>query len=758
MGVKYSMGIMNYCSHDPACALIKVDGSDIDMIFAEEGFLSRKKKSYQFPIRSIKYCLDYFGIKMSDVDVLTVDFMDHRRFFKTSNNYRLLIGDYFRSKLKIDVEKINYVESHHYAHALTAFWPSGFSEAAVLVVDGLGSEQQTHSVYYMDSSGMIDRLYEQKGVGIGSLYSLGTSALGFESGEEGKTMGLAPYGRDQQEMDKDLPDLKGDFNGFMTDYSKQIWRNPSPQLKFSINSPKSKKDIYEPYFSRFAYNLQKETERCLLHLANEALSVTRSKNLCFAGGVALNCVANNCIQNLNSLDSFWIQPAAGDTGIPIGLALAGLEKLGFKLSELLTPLNRKKLSIPYSIDKAPLETLYKNDLNLLLVKHKIKTSKLDSDLIAKKIEDKMIVALFSSGIELGPRALGHRSFLADSRSSEMKELLNKKIKHREGYRPFAPMVLKEDFNLYFDSKVDDHPYMLQAPFCKEKALLEVPAICHVDETARVQTITKEAGFVYEILKNYKKNTNVSVIINTSFNDNDEPIVFTKLDAVCSFLRCNADVLILEDSFLERKDILNIVDFRLDLEKLQKKLREEYFLKAIEELTFVSLEENVNNLINFIFINNKLSNAYNDDRILNNLIDFLFNRNNKKMLYLDEYHFTKISQLLESLGHSFSNVIGKFTIIDDTFLSGSIMDSNSEFILYNFSAYFYNIHLKNEIINFNTISSFYHLQDKIIKVPVISFSDHREKLNFKSCVLKSYENDLQSNISEFFDFVSDSTNK
>ena len=212
----FSMGIMNYCSHDPACALIKVDDSKIEFIQAEEGFLSRKKKSYQFPIRSMKYCLDYFSIKIDDIDSVTFDYMDHRRDFRTSNNYRLLIGDYIRSKLKIPQNKM-FFSSHHYAHALSTFWPSGFDESTVMIVDGLGSEQQTHSIFYMNEDGGKKLEFEQKGVGIGALYSLVTNKLGFDPGEDGKTMGLAPYGKKHFNYDKILPSLKGKFFDLFTD-------------------------------------------------------------------------------------------------------------------------------------------------------------------------------------------------------------------------------------------------------------------------------------------------------------------------------------------------------------------------------------------------------------------------------------------------------------------------------------------------------------------------------------------------------------
>ncbi|MDC0058236.1 hypothetical protein OAJ21_03450, partial [Pelagibacteraceae bacterium] len=240
----YSMGIMNYCSHDPGCTLIRLQNNKLDFISSEEGFLSRKKKSYQFPIRSMKYCLDYFNIKIDNLDVLMLDFMDNKRSFKTSNNYRLLIGDYLRSRLKINSEKIKFIKSHHYAHALTAFWPSPFSEAAVMVVDGLGSLQQTTSIFSFNRNGKKRLIFEQLGNGIGELYSLITKKLSFESGEEGKTMGLAPYGRKVKSKIVKNDFLKGSYSDCLIDYSSIIDRHPSPNLKIDIKTPRQKGEVY----------------------------------------------------------------------------------------------------------------------------------------------------------------------------------------------------------------------------------------------------------------------------------------------------------------------------------------------------------------------------------------------------------------------------------------------------------------------------------------------------------------------------------
>ena len=188
----------------------------------------------------MKYCLDYFDISIDNIDVLMLDFMDEERPIKTSNNYRLLIGDFIRSRLKIKKDKIKFVKSHHYAHALTAFWPSPFEEAAVLVIDGLGSRQQTTSIFSFTQDGTQKLIFEQVGNGIGTLYSLITEKLGFEAGEEGKTMGLAPYGRNVQSSDLKSNLFQGTYLDFVVDYSSFVNRHPSPSLKILLETPKQK--------------------------------------------------------------------------------------------------------------------------------------------------------------------------------------------------------------------------------------------------------------------------------------------------------------------------------------------------------------------------------------------------------------------------------------------------------------------------------------------------------------------------------------
>ncbi len=752
----YSMGIMNYCSHDPACCLLKVHDNNIEVAYAEEGFLSRKKKSYQFPIRSMKYCLDYFGIKLSDINVLMLDYMDHKRTFKTSNNYRLLIGDFIRSRLRIDSSKIKFVRSHHYAHALTAFWPSPFEEAAVLVVDGLGSQQQTTSIFSFNTKGTNKLLFEQKGNGIGLLYSLITKQLGFGSGEEGKTMGLAPYGALVDKKFDNYLNLKGTRKGCVVDYSHLVDRSPTAKLKVEIKKPTKKTDVYKDYYTKIAFDLQNETEECLTYLALEAVKKAKSSNLCFSGGVALNCVANNKIQNLSEINNFWVQPASGDSGIPIGLALAGLEEIGIDLKTLMSRKNRDVLSSAYSRDHSPLNNLVDLKVKKLLSENNIHIEKFKPEQIAKSLIKKQIVALYYDGIEIGPRALGHRSFLADARTPKMKDILNAKIKHREGYRPFAPIVLKSDFRNYFISSTDDHPYMLQAPRCTNKALNNVPAICHVDGTARVQTITSENGIIFDILESYKEICGESVIINTSFNDNDEPIVFSKIDAICSFLRCNADVLILGEKIIERQKIPDIHNFKNAAEKLQKKIMERFFDDSIKELTKILKKDKAKTLLQFINLNAELSKIHRIDRVISNFIEFLLLRNINKSIFVDNYHFKIINKLINIFGLQKKDICPKIKIIEDNFKSISEIKEDSDFVLYNISAHFLNKYTRNLFNNPDSLVSFYKLSD--YKINLENF-DSKEKFFVKKnkevvdYIKNTYEHNTKVSIDKFFrDFI------
>jgi len=747
---RYSMGFMNYCSHDPGAALVRIENDNIDYIFAEEGFLSRTKKSYQFPIRSLNYCLDHFGIEIDEVDTFVFDFMDNKRSYRTSDNYRLLLGDFVRSNLKINNKKIQFVDSHHLAHAYTAFYPSGFEEATILVVDGLGSEQQTHSIFKGSINKGIECIFEQKGNGIGTLYTLITRALGFKSGEEGKTMGLAPYGKLFSEIDSQLPSFKGEFNGLITDYSKQLQRNPDPKLRMDLRNCDNPEEIYEPYFSRMAYKLQEETERCLLHLVHEAVKLTGVKNICLAGGVGLNCVANNFIQQCDSVENFFVQPASGDTGLPLGLALYGAASISDNWNKVaVNKTNIHKLQTPYSIDNNPLGSQVDNLISKILKKHQIPQKKFIAKDIGLLLSQEKIVAFFQDGIELGPRALGHRSFLADPRSAKMKEKMNLKIKHREGYRPFAPMVLKEYFDEYFISDTSDHPYMLQAPSCRAKTADEAPAIVHVDNTARVQTVEEKNGSVHSVIKAFHEVTGTPILINTSFNDNNEPIVFTKLDALCCFSRTNADVLVVNNSYILRSDINDQVQFTKDCEEYQSTLGDQIYSQAVISNTFIDESTSSEKLDNLLMHNIELSIYYSNIHVLERLIDFLQDRVKSRKLLLDKYHYDLIKSLQGTLMGKIGDYFPIFEIVNDDFSCLIQVKGSVDLLLYNMSIYLNSEYSKKIFSDNKDIFNFYRSKDKLVKpysqkTPVLD-----KNTSAMSLLMNSYEHKNSLSIKEFF---------
>jgi len=761
MSTNYSMGFMGYCSHDPTVSIVKNEDGIFSHITAEEGSLSRSKKSYQFPIRALNYCLDYFGISIQEIDIFSIDYMDYKRTYRTSNNYRLLIGDYIRANLNIDSSKIQYIDSHHLAHAFTAFYPSTFDEAAVIIVDGLGSEQQTYSIYKASRDSGINKIFEQKGTGIGSLYTrITTEVLGFGPGEEGKTMGLAPYGENYPEQDKLIPSFKGEFNGMIADYSKQLYRAPESRLKIKLEKCTDSSDIYSPYFTRVAYNLQKETERFLLHIVKETVSKTNCNNVCLAGGVALNAVTNNLIQSLDFVENLFIQPSSGDSGIPLGLALSGMNSIVSTEDWIKSIKNKKninQLSSMYSSDLKPLQNEMGGNIKEILHKFNVKVNKFNAQELALKISTGDIISFFQNGIEYGPRALGNRSFLADPRSSEMKKKLNKKIKHREGYRPFAPMVLQDKFDLYFSSSTNYHPHMLQTPYCKKITQEKAPAIVHVDNTARVQTLNEENGNSYKVLKQFEKITGVPILINTSFNDNNEPIVLTELDAMCCFSRTNADALVINDIYINRKDISDIVAFTSECEFIQEEICRNYFANAIIKNTNINGETKTSQMINFLKYNNELSLFQKNLYMHNKLIEFILERDSSRVILLDNYHFRLITEIFNMFG-GHQKYFPNYEIIEDDMTSLKSIREDSDILLYNISIYFYSEYAIKIFKDIKGLNFFYSRSDKLLKLydskldtdsNSNSNSNSNSDSNAIDTMMDSYEVNKNKSIFEFF---------
>jgi len=328
----------------------------------------------------------------------------------------------------------------------------------------------------------------------------------------------------------------------------------------------------------------------------------------------------------------------------------------------------------------------------------------------------------------------------------MKEVMNAKIKHREGYRPFAPAVLAEHFSDYFISKEPHQPYMLEAPQCTPKAIQKVPAVCHVDGSARAMTVSKETGKLTGILRSYYKKTNVPVLINTSFNDNNEPICFTKLDALCCFLRCNADMLVLENNVLERQQIKNSKNLYKYAKKVQKRFQKKYFTKALQELTRITSQQE-KSLFCFLKYNIKLSQFYQNERMNKKLLDFIFFRNPQKIIWMDEYHKDVLEQISKLLGFSMQKYCPKVKIVDDNAMALKKITSNDDFILYNASGFCFERSLKKNHQQSLQSGSFYGLNDKKITGP--NPKSFFQKETNQAVLMQSYEADVTKTIDNFF---------
>ena len=564
---RYIMGLQSISNSNSGAAIVKCsdDGKILDFVAISEERLIRKKYPYVFPVHSIGYCLDYFGLSdLNQIDLLISDYGRTKRWFNSGPTYNISDYDYLKIKFGLNPKKIRII-THHMAHAASTYYTSGFDKAAVLVVDGNGSEMETTS-YFLGKGFDLKQLENYKFHGIGSCYTAVTNwILNFGTGGEGKTMGLAPYGEKHKRVlniNANLDGIKNDFSEFMmrlpySDVLNQVDPiNRINPLKGNYKVCQDKKDLLNPYFSRVAYDIQEETERILLHLAKDLHSKTKLKNLCIAGGVGLNSVSNKIILDKAGFEKIFAFPACSDAGIPFGLAI-----WGYYNCKELGKFKRKKLLFKNTYTG---KIYSQSHILEVLKKYNIPYSEMKLDQVAKLISQGKIVGWFQGGSEYGPRALGHRSILVDSRNKDMKDILNSRVKHRESFRPFAPSILEEYSKEYFDLKCAS-PYMLL--IAKVKKPETVPAISHVDNTARVQTVTKqENGIYYDLIKEFYKITRVPCVLNTSFNDAGEPIVETPEDAIICFLGTDMDYLVLGDYLIEGSKVKEPERIRLNMEK------------------------------------------------------------------------------------------------------------------------------------------------------------------------------------------------
>ena len=548
---KYILGIQCFANYESGAAILKLNEKtkNYEYVAISEERLIRKKYNYDFPLHSIQYCLDKYNIKLSDIDFLVSDIIREPRWIRSGPSYNVKEFDYLKLKFKIDKKKIIQI-SHHLAHAASVYYTSGFKKSSILIVDGNGTDLETNSFWFGEKNKIkLNSVY--KGRGLGQLYgSITRNCLNLGVGGEGKTMGLAPYGnRGKKILDFSLTE----YRGTMTDYSRFMSRQPFTDIlslekkikynKFNVNLPLRKKnqDITKGIWPRIAFDIQCEAERNMTKLGKALEKVDKTKNICVAGGVALNSVANKIMFDKTKFKKIFVFPGCSDAGVPLGLTLWGAYNIPRIKSPRLKKLKNAYTGIEYS----------NNLITSTLNKFKINFKKVTNHEVAKKISLGQVIGWFQGGSEYGPRALGNRSILADSRKAEMRDLVNEKVKHREKYRPFAPSVLEEDAKKYFDLD-QESPYMLLVAKVKKPKL--IPSISHIDNTARVQTVNPNQNRkFYGLIKEFKKITGVGCILNTSFNDAGEPIVETPLDALITFFGTEMDSLVLNNFIIEKLD-------------------------------------------------------------------------------------------------------------------------------------------------------------------------------------------------------------
>ncbi len=587
------LGISAYY-HDSAACLVQ-DGQIVAA--AQEERFTRKKHDYRFPGHAVAFCLEQGGIDASQLDLVTFYDKPLLKFDRLLETYiayapmgfkMFLMGMplWLRQKLHTPREldaglgkkySGRYVfTEHHESHAASAFFPSPFEEAAVLTLDGVG-EWATGSI----ALGRGNRLEMKKELrfphSLGLLYSAFTYFTGFKvnSGEY-KLMGLAPYGEPiyKDLMIEKLLDIKDD-GSFRMDMSyfgychTDVMTTPKMDGLFGGPPRKSETEITQREMD-IAASIQAVTEEIVLKIARYAHELTGARNLTMAGGVALNCVANGRVLREGPFDQVWIQPAAGDAGGALGAAL-------FTWHELLDkPREVKPQDSQYGSLLGPSFTndqirAFLDSVGAVYQFHEDDEKLVDH--VAELIASEKVVGHFSDRAEFGPRALGSRSILGDARSTDMQATMNLKIKFRESFRPFAPAVLREDVDEFFEMRTDENsPYMLLVAPVKDAKRLAVdadgargldklkqqrstvPAITHVDYSARVQTIDMQHHpRFYQIIKRFKDKTGSPVVINTSFNVRGEPIVNTPEDAYRCFMYTNMDALVLENFVMLKPD-------------------------------------------------------------------------------------------------------------------------------------------------------------------------------------------------------------
>jgi len=596
--VKSILGISAFF-HDSAASIV-VDGKIVAA--AQEERFTRKKHDSSYPFNSVEFVLKYSNLKLSEVDQIVFfekPFLKFERLLETYVAFapqgflsfskampiwlkdklfqkNMLFNELKKHDNNFNNDKKIYFSDHHLSHAASAFFPSPFEEAIILTADGVG-EWATTTVALGKGKNLEIKKEIHFPHSLGLLYSAFTYYTGFKvnSGEY-KLMGLAPYGKPIYEniILNNLIDIKEDGSFRLEqkyfNYATGLtMTNDKFNSLFGMKPRNSKKDQLTQFHMDIASSIQKVTEDIMIKLTKSLKEEFNIPNLCLAGGVALNCVANGKILKEKIFDNIWVQPAAGDAGGSLGAALAlwHIEQNNPRTVNLNDDMQGSYLGPEYTQNEIE-EELTKVGAKFQVLKEEDLIEKTSNDLSLGKA-----IGWFQGRMEFGPRALGARSILSDPRSSETQKNLNLKVKYRESFRPFAPSILKEDLKDWFDINVDS-PYMLMVANIKETKIIpmnneqkklfgidklnikrsEIPAVTHVDYSARIQTVHKDTNEKYfKLIQKFKEKTNCPVIVNTSFNVRGEPIVNTPLDAFNCFMGTELDKLAIGNCYLEKKE-------------------------------------------------------------------------------------------------------------------------------------------------------------------------------------------------------------
>lgn len=569
------------CFYHDAAAAIVIDGQLLAA--SNEERFSRKKHDPEIPSGSVNYCLTQAGIEINDLDYIVFYDKPFLKFDRILTGYMATpfisyrpflqaIPLWLRRKIWTEYvigKELNYNGKmlflpHHLSHAAGTFYSSPFEKAAILTIDGVGEwANASYGIGENNSVRLLKEMHYPHSVGL--LYSAITYYLGFRvNSAEYKIMGLAPYGNPRYAdlIESNLVTIHGDgsihlnMKYFKFHHGMTMTGNKMEKL---FGQPRRNPETeLSSFHNDVAASIQKVTEKIVLRMAQHVKKETNMDNLCMAGGVALNCTANGLLLREKLFKNIYIQPASGDAGGAVGAALYVHYKL--------TGDNKEKQ--PFF----NLGPIYEdNEIKSFLKTHNIPyvdcKSNMAAKLIAEEIAQGKIVGIFQGSAEFGPRALGFRSILADPRDNRMKEKINAAVKYREPFRPFAPAVMIEHARDYFECDDKKYPFMLfNFKVHKEKREI-IPAVTHIDNSSRIQTVSKEDNPVFHsILFEFKDLTGVAVILNTSFNLRGHPIVNTPEDAFATFCSGGIDILLLGSYIIDKKAITEELNNKFRFEK------------------------------------------------------------------------------------------------------------------------------------------------------------------------------------------------